>query len=112
MLICGKHELAQKIAETIINDDPDHSYNLEKYKYQFSDNVLREKDKVYGEVGVLCPECNAIYLNQFADDKTPIMEDIYLNNIEKIGSRMLLKNGKYGKFWGCSNYPKCRFIKK
>ena len=24
---------------------------------------------------------------------------------------LVLRNGKYGNFYGCSNYPKCRFIK-
>jgi ssDNA-binding Zn-finger/Zn-ribbon topoisomerase 1 len=25
---------------------------------------------------------------------------------------LVLRKGKYGDFWGCSNYPKCKFIKK
>ena len=28
------------------------------------------------------------------------------------GSKLLEKNGKYGKFLGCANYPNCRFTKK
>ena len=28
------------------------------------------------------------------------------------GSKLLEKNGKYGKFLGCTNYPNCRFTKK
>lgn len=39
------------------------------------------------------------------------------NNIEKnicprCGGQLVLRHGKYGDFMGCSNYPKCRFIKK
>src|SRR5512139_998097 len=30
---------------------------------------------------------------------------------EKCGSEMVLRNGKYGQFWGCSGYPKCRNTK-
>ena len=30
----------------------------------------------------------------------------------KCGNDLVIKNGKYGEFVGCSNYPKCRFIKK
>lgn len=30
----------------------------------------------------------------------------------KCGSGLILKNGKYGTFVGCTNYPKCRYIKK
>lgn len=25
----------------------------------------------------------------------------------KCGGKMVLRNGKYGEFYGCSNYPKC-----
>jgi hypothetical protein len=31
---------------------------------------------------------------------------------EKCGSKMKLVKGHYGKFWGCSNYPKCRSKKR
>lgn len=27
-------------------------------------------------------------------------------------SLLSLKEGSYGKFWGCSNYPKCKYTKK
>ncbi len=30
----------------------------------------------------------------------------------KCGGMLRKINGKYGKFLGCSNYPKCRFTKK
>lgn len=29
----------------------------------------------------------------------------------RCGAPLILRNGKYGKFYGCSNYPKCRFTK-
>ena len=28
------------------------------------------------------------------------------------GSELKLKNGKYGQFYGCSNYPRCKYIRK
>lgn len=30
----------------------------------------------------------------------------------KCGGSLILRNGKYGKFYGCSNYPKCRYTKQ
>ena len=30
----------------------------------------------------------------------------------KCGNELVERNGKYGKFIGCSNYPKCKYIKK
>lgn len=41
----------------------------------------------------------------------PIKE---VTNIEcpKCGSKMKLKKGKYGEFYGCTSYPSCRYTKK
>ena len=34
------------------------------------------------------------------------------NNIcPKCGGKIVVRDGKYGKFYGCSNYPKCKFTK-
>lgn len=30
----------------------------------------------------------------------------------RCSGKLVLRNGKYGQFWGCSNYPNCKFIKK
>ena len=35
-----------------------------------------------------------------------------LNKCPKCGSQLIQKNGKYGSFVGCSNYPKCKYIQK
>ena len=29
----------------------------------------------------------------------------------KCGSKLIIRDGKNGKFIGCTNYPKCRFTK-
>ena len=35
------------------------------------------------------------------------------NNIcPRCGGQLVLRNGKYGSFYGCSNYPKCKFTKQ
>ena len=30
----------------------------------------------------------------------------------KCGEKLIPKNGKYGKFYGCQNFPKCRYTYK
>ena len=41
------------------------------------------------------------------------MQDDIENNIcPRCGGQLVGRNGKYGFFFGCSNYPKCKFIKK
>ena len=42
------------------------------------------------------------------DNKQKIRQGI----CPKCGGKLILKNGKYGAFYGCSNYPKCRFTQQ
>ena len=30
----------------------------------------------------------------------------------KCGGKLIMRDGKYGKFIGCSNFPKCRYTQK
>ncbi len=66
---------------------------------------------------------NIKVLHEFYDKFAPIMEDA-LKNMEKkaptqtgetcpeCGGDLVIRKGKYGEFVACSNYPKCKYIKK
>lgn len=42
-----------------------------------------------------------------------VMRDKIAHNIcPRCGGKLVLRQGKYGQFYGCENYPKCKFIKK
>lgn len=41
-----------------------------------------------------------------------IRDDIENNICPRCGGQLVGRNGKYGFFFGCSNYPRCKFIKK
>lgn len=36
-------------------------------------------------------------------------ETIAQGKCPRCGGKLILRNGKYGQFYGCSNYPRCRF---
>ena len=68
---------------------------------------------------------NVIMSNNIVDDKIRKQHvknihnqikanDELVNNMicPKCNSKLVEKNGKYGKFIGCSNFPKCNYIKK
>jgi len=38
-------------------------------------------------------------------------KNIHLLICPNCGGELIIRNGKYGKFYGCSNYPGCRFTK-
>lgn len=53
--------------------------------------------------------------NHVKQIKNKIKDDNFkVNNMicPKCGYELILKNGKYGNFIGCSNYPKCKYMKK
>ena len=66
---------------------------------------------------------NIAVLHEFYDKFAPIMDEA-LKKMEKkgpektgeqcpeCGSELVIRKGKYGEFVACSNYPKCKYIKK
>ena len=57
-----------------------------------------------GDYGYICPHCNHL-----SDYICP--SDRLINGIpENFGSRVILRKSKTGKsFWGCENFPECKF---
>lgn len=62
-------------------------------------------------------------LKEFYDDFEPMVKNAF-DNMEKkeaeetgemcpeCGKPLVIRNGRYGKFTACSNYPECKYIKK
>ena len=66
---------------------------------------------------------NIKVLRDFFDKFEPLVEDAFKNMEKKeaeqtgedcpnCGSPLVIRNGRYGEFVACSNYPECKFIKK
>lgn len=96
MFDTGKNELFEETAKLIQDDSPNVLING---KFKMTDD-LSIKDKSLGYISCLCPQCNKLIEY---DDK------IIVNSLDFVGNRLILKTGKYGMFWGCSNWPNCTF---
>ncbi|RKJ38677.1 NERD domain-containing protein, partial [Butyricicoccus sp. 1XD8-22] len=46
------------------------------------------------------------------NQKVKEAESIKQNRCPKCGGELSLKKGKYGSFYGCGNYPRCRYTRK
>lgn len=66
---------------------------------------------------------NIKVLHEFYDKFEPLVEDAFKNMEKKeaeptgekcpdCGNELVIRNGRYGKFTACSNYPECKYIKK
>lgn len=75
--------------DKIASEELDNIKVLREFYDNFSplvDKAFKEMEKKEAEsTGEACPEC---------------------------GSDLVIRNGKYGEFVACSNFPKCRYIKK
>ncbi len=62
------------------------------------------------------PECKTTKNIQSQKDKAyqknVIPSDVELGKCPKCGSDLVVKNGRYGHFIACSNYPTCEYIKQ
>lgn len=68
----------------------------------------------FDNLQTLCSSCNASKSNTVERGAVnPRAKWQGINVIcDKCGAPMVLKKGKYGDFYGCSNYPNCRFTKQ
>lgn len=66
--------------------------------------VAKGGKTVMSNLQTLCDRCNigkSDKTNEYESDICPMC-----------GGRLVRRKGKYGTFFGCSNYPKCTYIKK
>ena len=94
---------------------------------QTIDLVITESEKIFSRTGAvgtdtICPECGGRLIN--GQDGTIVCEH-YPNTCvyhkerdaehkqpkvcEVCGSSLTLREGRFGKFWACTRYPKCTF---
>ena len=79
----SEQNLEDSAVETLYNRllelDKSQEYSPDEHKKQVRENSQKTQQKIYAGI---CPRC---------------------------GGTLIERKGKYGKFYGCSNYPKCRF---
>jgi hypothetical protein len=75
-------ETVMKMAEVLVHANIDSKENRIEHNRTIKSNLKNNNIKIANNV---CPRC---------------------------GGNLVNRNGKYGRFIGCSNYPKCRFTKK
>lgn len=78
-----------------------NQYCLSKDDVEIISVLLAEQESVRFEMQKHVSEIQKV--------KTQKKQKIESGMCPRCGGTLILRNGKYGKFYGCSNYPKCRF---
>lgn len=91
--------------------------DMSRYIKQFKEIVLSQN-----ETDEICQKINQFSLKgskvhkRHVDDIKERMEEyntkLRKNICPKCGGNLVLRKGQYGEFYGCSNYPRCKFIKR
>ena len=55
---------------------------------------------------------DTITISEHVENIHKMKEKIDNNVCPRCGGKLVLRNGEYGNFYGCENYPRCKFIKK
>lgn len=87
-------------------------YNIEDIKtQQTSIHLTKEQMKTfYNKLIEIESQCE---LSEYQHIKNieKMQNDIREGICPRCGGKLVLRNGKNGEFYGCSNYPKCKFTK-
>lgn len=118
----NKFEVTKKQERQIMNDNIRYNvlrrdnFTCQKCGATVQDGVKLEVDHIIpvskggktnmNNLQTLCNRCNK--------GKCDKIEDDFKNNVfcPKCGGTLIKRNGKYGLFLGCSNYPKCKYVQK
>ena len=87
--------------------------NLKSYIDNYDDGTSYseiEMDEIYNILNLVSK--TGVSHRKHIKNIKETQKDIANNICPRCGNKLVLKNGKYGEFYGCSNYPKCQFIKK
>jgi hypothetical protein len=87
--------------------------------------TIRQNNKIYltsDRLERIDSLLNQVIINKKDIEKEHIKyvkRNVRKNNIDatplicpRCGGKLVIRNGKYGNFYGCSNYPECRYTKK
>ena len=77
--------------------------------YQYTDVVIDNVDELYDELKRINIKDKKIRKQHINSIKKPGINS--MTNCPKCGGELIKRNGKYGEYLGCSNYPKCRYTR-
>lgn len=100
---CTLKKVPENTADVVIVRRPDMLNKLRA--------ALKDAPVIYTEAGIqtMADQLRGL-TEKTAEEKQRHIDDLQ-NKCPFCGAELVLRKGKYGPFWGCSTYPKCRFTR-
>lgn len=89
-------------------------YNLLGKILSYKEDVLPNYEEIYNkllDINIIDKSKRKKHVKQAKNIKKE-KEQQSVNKCPKCGGNLIIRNGKYGSFIGCSNYPRCKYTKK
>ena len=86
--------------------------DLKEYLLNYSDGTeysIEELDEIYNK---LLDASSQISNREHVENIRKTQSELEEGICPRCGGKLIEREGKYGKFFGCSNYPKCTFVLK
>jgi len=86
--------------------------DLKSYLKHFNDGIsytIEEMDRIYEK---LISANNKMTNREHVKNIKQTQQELKQGICPRCGNKLVEREGQYGKFYGCSNYPKCKFISK
>ena len=55
---------------------------------------------------------DTILTSNKVNTNTRVIEKESIDKCPRCGNKLIVRNGKYGDFLGCSNYPDCKYTRE
>lgn len=111
-----KKFITQKVTVGAIRDFygalTDHLANGKGYFITTNKFTLEAEKFTEGKPIELIDGQRLIEYIRLAEKETGVIKSPPLGKCPQCGGNLIERKSKFGKFYGCSNYPKCRFTKK
>ncbi|MCD7807690.1 MAG: NERD domain-containing protein [Lachnospiraceae bacterium] len=101
---CTLKKVPEDTDSVVIVRRPDMLKKLRAYFRKAPDRYTHE------EIQAIAGSLNCL-VNRSTEEKQQHIDDIK-NKCPFCGNDLVLRNGKYGQFWGCKSYPKCKFTRQ
>lgn len=86
--------------------------NLHKIKNIQTENTLSVEQMEYFYNKLLYLKANnTLSKKEHIQNIRNMQDNIHKGICPRCGGKLILREGKYGQFYGCSNFPKCKFTK-
>lgn len=104
--------MVQNNAKNIKSDKVVNLNDLSSYLKKYNDGTCYSSE----EIEYIYNKLNSAHVNisnrEHVKNIKNTQKELKEGICPRCGGQLIEKVGQYGKFYGCSNYPKCKFIKK